>query len=173
MRTGEGRGIYSVAMFHVGAKSALLRRFLCLRRKKRHPPAPLLLLSKPDPLGWAPVWYAALQTAFICLHLFEFRRLKVAFTHQRLKCSGEVNLPCAKIFALQKCLYGANAPPRRAVTQLGLHLFYQHKTIPKALLLNCTPFVRQYDILSNKWGVLLCQKEYQTNDIRRSSREWL
>ncbi len=35
------------------------------------------------------------------------------------------------------------------------------------------PFVRQYDILSNKWGVLLCQKEYQTNDIRRSSREWL
>ena len=41
------------------------------------------------------------------------------------------------------------------------------------LLVNCTPFVRQYDILSNKWGVLLCQKEYQTNDIRRSSREWL
>ena len=39
--------------------------------------------------------------------------------------------------------------------------------------MNCTPFVRQYDILSNKWGVLLCQKEYQTNDIRRSSREWL
>ena len=33
-------------------------------------------------------------------------------------------------------------------------------------LLNCTPFVRQYIILSNKWGVLLCQKEYQTNDIR-------
>ena len=39
--------------------------------------------------------------------------------------------------------------------------------------LNSTPFVRQYDILSNKWGVLLCQKEYQTNDIRRNSREWL
>ena len=38
---------------------------------------------------------------------------------------------------------------------------------------NSTPFVRQYDILSNKWGVLLCQKECQTNDIRRSSREWL
>ena len=38
---------------------------------------------------------------------------------------------------------------------------------------NCTPFVRQYDILSKKWGVLLCQKEYQTNDIRRNSREWL
>ena len=40
-------------------------------------------------------------------------------------------------------------------------------------VLNSTPFVRQYDILSNKWGVLLCQKEYQTNDIRRNSREWL
>ena len=40
-------------------------------------------------------------------------------------------------------------------------------------VLNSTPFVRQYDILSNKWGVLLCQKEYQTNDIRRSSRKWL
>ena len=38
---------------------------------------------------------------------------------------------------------------------------------------NSTPFVRQYGILSNKWGVLLCQKEYQTNDIRRSSRKWL
>ena len=39
--------------------------------------------------------------------------------------------------------------------------------------MNSTPFVGQYDILSNKWGVLLCQKEYQTSDIRRSSREWL
>jgi len=44
---------------------------------------------------------------------------------------------------------------------------------PAASNLNSTPFVRQYDILSNKWGVLLCQKEYQTSDIRRSSREWL
>ena len=33
---------------------------------------------------------------------------------------------------------------------------------------NCTPFVRQYDILSNKWGVLLCQKEYQTNGIHQN-----
>lgn len=47
------------------------------------------------------------------------------------------------------------------------------KEIPVTSDLNCTPFVRQYDILSKKWGVLLCQKEYQTNDIRRSSREWL
>ena len=38
--------------------------------------------------------------------------------------------------------------------------------------LNCTPFVRQYGILSNKWGVFLCQKEYQTNDIRQNSKNW-
>ena len=37
--------------------------------------------------------------------------------------------------------------------------------------MNCTPFVRQYDILSNKWGVLLCQKEYQTSDIRQNSKK--
>ena len=47
------------------------------------------------------------------------------------------------------------------------------KKSPAYKIMNSTPFVRQYDILSNKWGVLLCQKEYQTNDIRRSSREWL
>ena len=44
---------------------------------------------------------------------------------------------------------------------------------PNWEFVNSTPFVRQYDILFNKWGVLLCQKEYQTNDIRRNSREWL
>ena len=38
---------------------------------------------------------------------------------------------------------------------------------------NCTPFVRQYDILSNRWGDLLCQEENRTNDIRRNSRKWL
>ena len=40
-------------------------------------------------------------------------------------------------------------------------------------ILNCTPFVRQYGILFRKWGVFVCQKEYQTNDIRRNSRKWL
>lgn len=38
---------------------------------------------------------------------------------------------------------------------------------------NSTPLVRQYDILSNKWGDLLCQEENRTNDIRRNSRKWL
>ena len=32
--------------------------------------------------------------------------------------------------------------------------------------MNSTPFVRQYGILNNKWGALLCQKEYQTTAIR-------
>ena len=49
----------------------------------------------------------------------------------------------------------------------------ENEKAPQTIQMNSTPFVRQYDILSNKWGVLLCQKEYQTNDIRRSSRKWL
>ena len=36
--------------------------------------------------------------------------------------------------------------------------------------MNCTPFVRQCDILNNKWGALLCRKEYQTNAIHQNSR---
>ena len=51
--------------------------------------------------------------------------------------------------------------------------FEDQRIEKEPVVLNCTPFVRQYGILSNKWGVLLCQKEYQTNDIRQSSREWL
>ena len=43
-------GIFFINITHVGAKSALLRRFLCLRQKRRHLPAPLLLLSNRDPL---------------------------------------------------------------------------------------------------------------------------
>ena len=35
--------------------------FLCLRQKRRHPPAPLLLLSNCDPLRWARSWCAALR----------------------------------------------------------------------------------------------------------------
>ena len=36
--------------------------------------------------------------------------------------------------------------------------------------MNCTPIVRQYDILKNNWGDFLCQREYQTKDIRQSLR---
>ena len=35
-----------------------------------------------------------------------------------------------------------------------------------------TPFVRQYDILDNKWGALLCQKGYQTNDTHQNLKSW-
>jgi len=42
---------------------------------------------------------------------------------------------------------------------------------PVDFFLNCTPFVRQYDILCNKWGVKLCQKGYQTRGIRQNSRK--
>ena len=49
---------------------------------------------------------------------------------------------------------------------------HKEKYTCSSIILNCTPFVRQYDILSNKWGVLLCQKEYQTNDIHRNLKSW-
>ena len=63
--------------------------------------------------------------------------------------------------------------PQAANEILVERAFLDYFEIPAEVGLNSTPFVRQYDILSKKWGVLLCQKEYQTNDIRRSSREWL
>lgn len=39
----------------------------------------------------------------------------------------------------------------------------------QTVILNCPPIVRQYDILNNKRGVILCQKGYQTKDTHRSS----
>ena len=47
----------------------------------------------------------------------------------------------------------------------------KNKAPPQAKV-NCTPFVRQYDILDNKWGALLCQKGYQTNDTHQNSKSW-
>ena len=46
-----------------------------------------------------------------------------------------------------------------------------NKKDPDAIV-NCTPFVRQYDILDNKWGALLCQKGYQANDTHQNSKSW-
>ena len=51
-----GPGFESPLGHHVGAKSALLRRFFMLTHKKRHPPAPLFLLSKSQPLRWVAIW---------------------------------------------------------------------------------------------------------------------
>ena len=46
----------------------------------------------------------------------------------------------------------------------------RRKNKKRGAKMNCTPFVRQYDILDNKWGASLCQKEYQTNDTRQNLR---
>ena len=59
------------------------------------------------------------------------------------------------------------------VVALVVFSFLCYKKAPPTQAMNCTPFVRQYGILFRKWGVFVCQKEYQTNDIRRNSREWL
>ena len=57
------------------------------------------------------------------------------------------------------------------ITIIGIDQGYGNMKTANTIL-NSTPFVRQYGILSNKWGVLLCQKEYQTNDIRQNSKSW-
>ena len=49
---------------------------------------------------------------------------------------------------------------------------YVGKKETLAKKMNSTPFVRQYGILNNKWGALLCQKEYQTNATRRNLSNW-
>ncbi len=54
---------------------------------------------------------------------------------------------------------------------MKLYIYPQNLKATANLWLNSTPFVRQYDILSNRWGDLLCQKEYPINDIRRNSNE--
>ena len=35
----------------------------------------------------------------------------------------------------------------------------KEKKSPEPQLVNCTPFVRQYDILSNKWGVYYAKRD--------------
>ena len=35
------------------------------------------------------------------------------------------------------------------------------------LVLNCTPFVRQYGILFRKWGVFVCQRDNESTTERR------
>jgi hypothetical protein len=38
--------------------------------------------------------------------------------------------------------------------------------------MNGTPFVRQYGILNNKWGDLLCPKGFRRRNTQQSSRSW-
>ena len=46
-----------------------------------------------------------------------------------------------------------------------------HKFFSKDLLhilVNCTPFVRQYGILFRKWGVFVCQRDNEsTTELKR------
>ena len=77
-----------------------------------------------------------------------------------------VNPPAHMLPDLRLCKFPSDAG--------HLHSFYcQYNTgrIKKhPFHLNCTPFVRQYGILNNKRGALLCQKEYQTNDTHQNSK---
>ena len=60
---------------HVGAKSALLRRiFYSCGTKKRHPPAPLLLLSESNPLRRASIRFLFFAKSVFVLRDFVFPR---------------------------------------------------------------------------------------------------
>ena len=60
---------------HVGAKSALLRRFFySCGTKKRHPPAPLLLLSESNPLRRASIRFLFFAKSVFVLRDFVFPR---------------------------------------------------------------------------------------------------
>ena len=48
--------------------------FLCPWQKRRHPPAPLLLLSKSNPLRWASIWYWVQIRKFRHLYCFDIPR---------------------------------------------------------------------------------------------------
>ena len=98
-----------------------------------------------------------------------YESMKYALDQDILTAQQEKHISWIDALALAACRTGGKcglSAVKKAVSDLK-------KDKSPEELLNCTPFVRQYDILSNKWGVLLCQKEYQTNDIRQSSREWL
>ena len=60
------------------------------------------------------------------------------------------------------CVLSSGIHFRRAFEFLTVFIKNNH-TERNSIDVNCTPFVRQYDILENKWGVLLCQKGNQTN----------
>ena len=61
-------------------------------------------------------------------------------------------------------------PPAQSAAPWGKRRLIRGIKKSGASPMNCTPFVGQYDILNNKWGALLCRKEYQTNAIHQNSR---
>lgn len=58
-------GFESRHRHHVVAKPVLRPRLFMPVAKRRHPPAPLLLLSNCNPLRWARSWCVALWAAFL------------------------------------------------------------------------------------------------------------
>ena len=56
---------------------------------------------------------------------------------------------------------------RPAAQSNAIELFIRQKG-PAAM--NSTPFVRQYGILNNKWGVKLCQERKGIKNTRQNSK---
>ena len=51
-------------------------------------------------------------------------------------------------------------PPAQSAAPWGKRRLIRGIKKSGASPMNCTPFVGQYGILSNKWGVFICQREY-------------
>lgn len=51
-------------------------------------------------------------------------------------------------------------PPAQSAAPWGERRLIRGIKKSGASPMNCTPFVEQYGILSNKWGVFICQREY-------------
>ena len=64
---GEGRGIYSVAMFHVGASVISLAPTYFISQSAL---ILLLLLSKSNPLRWASIWFFGTDLKVVASILF-------------------------------------------------------------------------------------------------------
>ncbi len=114
--------------------------FLCLWQKRRHPPAPLLLLSNCDPLRWAHSWCAALRAAFFSIlrnidfnrpaqnERHDFRRaFRFGFRGLWLLHPSEISIlgrakPALRKFFASLRIYAALAArPRRAVGWYSVH----------------------------------------------------
>ena len=51
-------------------------------------------------------------------------------------------------------------PPAQSAAPWGERRLIRGTKKSGASPMNCTPFVGQYGMLSNKWGVFICQREY-------------
>ena len=95
---GEGRGIYSVAMFHVGASVISLAPTYFISQSAL---ILLLLLSKSQPLTLGCDLVLGANLAAAASILVWVPPPKGGFTLRRLQCSGQVNCPCANGLPVQ------------------------------------------------------------------------